>query len=135
MTSRTPVQVTAAIIRRDGETLIARRRAEDHLGGLWEFPGGKIEDGESPEQCLARELREEFEVDATVGRFIISSRFNYGDREIELLAYEVAIAPGELTLNNHDEVRWVPTADLLQNELAAADIPIAQALVHRDAQD
>ena len=135
MTSRTPVQVTAAIIRRGGETLIARRRAGDHLGGLWEFPGGKIESGESPEQCLARELHEEFEVDATIGHFITSSRFNYGHRQIELLAYEVALAAGELTLNNHDEVRWVPTADLLDHELAPADIPIAQVLVHGQAQD
>ena len=67
MTETRPLQVAAAIIRRPGRVLIARRPADDHLGGFWEFPGGKIEDGESPEECLARELREEFELEATVG--------------------------------------------------------------------
>ena len=129
MSRSRPIRVTAAIIRRPGEILIARRPADDHLGGLWEFPGGKIEEGESPEECLARELQEEFEVDATIGAFITSSRFVYSKGEIELLAYEVELAPGEWTLNSHDEVRWVPIAELLAQDLAPADIPIAEALV------
>lgn len=129
MTETSPLQVTAAIIRRPGEILIARRPADAHLEGHWEFPGGKIEPGESPEECLARELHEEFGVEASVGEFVASSRFAYEDREIELLAYEAELSPGEWTLNSHDQARWVALEDLLAYRLAPADVPIAEVVV------
>ena len=74
MPDEQPIRVTAAIIRRPGQILLARRQAGGHLAGHWEFPGGKIEDGEPPEECLARELEEEFGVAAEVGAFIPSGR-------------------------------------------------------------
>lgn len=126
---RSPVlRVTAAVIQRGGEVLLARREAGSHLAGYWEFPGGKVEKGESPEDCLAREIREELHLEATVGRFIASSLHTYGDREIELLAYEVALADGPIVLNDHDEVRWAPIPELLHHKLAPADVPIAERL-------
>lgn len=115
--------------------LLARRAVGGHLAGHWEFPGGKIEAGESPEECLARELREEFQVEATVGRFVASSRHAYADREIDLLAYEVELAPGPIVLNDHDEIRWVPAAEVLRYDLAPADVPIAQVLAARETED
>lgn len=128
MASKQPTRVTAAIIRRPGLVLLARRQAGGHLAGHWEFPGGKIEQGETPKNCLKRELEEESGVGAEVRDFVASSRFAYDDREIELLAYEAQLAPGEYTLRSHDEVRWVPTTALLDYELAPADVPIAEVL-------
>ena len=133
MPNQQPIRVTAAIIRRPGQILLARRQTGDHLAGHWEFPGGKIEDGETPEECLARELEEEFGVGAKIGRFVASSRYAYDEREIELLAYEAQLAPGAWNLNSHDEVRWVPTDGLLSQDLAPADIPIAEALARESS--
>ena len=129
MASTRAIQVTAAIIRRQGRILLARRQTGDHLAGHWEFPGGKIEDGETPEECLARELEEEFGVGAEIGAFITSSRFAYAKGEIELLAYEAELGEGEWVLASHDEVRWVGVEGLLGHELAPADVPIAERLV------
>ena len=123
-----PLRVTAAIVLRGSQVLIAKRKAGGPLGGLWEFPGGKVEPGETPEECLARELEEELGVAAEVGRFVTSSQFTYDDREIELLAYEVELGSGPFVLTSHDEVRWVSPAELLDLELAPADVPIAQIL-------
>ena len=127
MPRKQPIRVTAAIIRRPGRILLAQRQTGDHLAGHWEFAGGKIEDGETPEECLARELEEEFGVGAEIGRFVASSRHAYDDREIELLAYEAELAQGEWNLDSHDEVRWVEERDLLSYNLAPADVPIAEA--------
>jgi len=69
------VKVTAAIIEKDGKVLIARRRKGSHLEGKWEFPGGKIEQKETPEECLKRELNEEFGIEAQIDEFICSNRY------------------------------------------------------------
>ena len=126
------IRVTAAVIRQAGKILIARRPAGDPLAGCWEFPGGKIETGESARECLARELREEFGVDAVVGRFVTTSRFAYPTAEIELIAYEAELAAGELSLSSHDRIAWARADELLDYELAPADIPIAETLIERD---
>ena len=125
------IQVTAAVIRSGNRILLARRPSGSHLAGLWEFPGGKIEPGETPEQCLARERGEEFQVQAEVGAFVASSRFSYDHLEIELLAFEARLRPGTPALNSHEEIEWVPAANLLNYDLAPADIPIAQVLVQQ----
>lgn len=104
---------------------MAKRQRGDHLEGLWEFPGGKIEAGETPQECLARELEEEFHVRAEVGDFIGSNRHDYDGRQIELLAYEVHVPTGEFRLNEHEEIHWVPIERLLTYDLAPADVPIA----------
>ncbi len=79
--------VTCAIIEKEGKILIARRAIDQKLAGKWEFPGGKIEDGESPEECLKRELEEEFVIQTDVGEFITSNKHHYDHISIELLAF------------------------------------------------
>jgi 8-oxo-dGTP diphosphatase len=120
--------VTAAIARRGARTLIARRGPGQKLAGLWEFPGGKLEDGETPEQCLSRELFEEFGVRVVVAEFFMKSVYRYGHGAIDLHAYFVSWPNDEPQLRVHDEVCWVPFAQLLDYELAPADVPIASRL-------
>lgn len=120
--------VTAAIMFKDGQVLIARRApGEKHAGG-WEFPGGKVEAGETPEECLKRELNEEFGIDTEVKGFIKSSLYEYTQGSIRLLAYQVDILKGNFQLRVHDRYEWVRVDELLNYELLPADVPIAMYL-------
>lgn len=125
-------KVTAAVIERDGRILIARRRRGSHLEGKWEFPGGKIEPGESPEECLRRELKEEFGVEAEVGEFICASPHDYGNVAIELLAYRVRRVEGDFHLNSHAEICWVRREELSAYDFADADRPIVARLLGKE---
>jgi 8-oxo-dGTP diphosphatase len=123
------VRVTAAILRRpDGAVLVARRAPGRRLAGQWEFPGGKIEPGETPEACLARELDEELGITVTVGQHVATSHHDDGELAVELMAYECRLVSGELELVDHDAVAWVAPARLRDYALAVADVPIAEAL-------
>ena len=122
-------QVTAAVIEKEGRILLAQRRKGDALAGKWEFPGGKIEPGETPEACLRRELMEEFGIDARIGSFVCSSRFEYKHAEIELLVYRAEHVAGEFKPVDHDRIEWVLPADLANYDLSSADIPVAQVLL------
>ena len=123
-----PVRVTAAVIRDGDAVLLARRKAGTHLAGLWEFPGGKIEEGETARESLARELFEELAVRADVGDLVARNRHRYPHTEIELIAYEVRVSEAIESSTSHDSLRWVPQSDLLTYRLAPADIPIAKKL-------
>jgi len=122
-------QVAAAVMEKDGKVLIARRKPGDALAGKWEFPGGKLEPGETPEVCLRRELMEEFGVDTKIGDFVCSSRFEYKHLQIELLAYRVAHISGEFKLNDHDRIAWVAAAELLKYDFCSADIPVVNKIL------
>jgi 8-oxo-dGTP diphosphatase len=120
------ITVTAAIIEKDGLIFAARRKATKHLGGLWEFPGGKIELDETPEGCLARELTEEFGIEVQVGLFFGESIYDYGEKTIRLLAFHVEHVGGDFMLNDHDELRWLAIDELDEVEWAPADIPLLE---------
>ena len=122
------IDVTAAVIERDGKILIARRAAAKHLGGKWEFPGGKLEPGETPEACLVRELEEEFGVKTEIGKFIAENIFDYGTRTIRLLGYEVKYISGNFKLNDHDEIAWITRNEFKNYDFAPADLPIVAAI-------
>jgi len=121
-------KVTAAIIEREGRILIARRKRDDRFGGLWEFPGGKLEPEESPEQCLKRELFEELGIEAKIGKFIFAAPYFSSFLSIELLVYEVAYVSGEFKLHDHDEVQWVLPEELDKFEFAEPDIPVVNKI-------
>ena len=124
------IRVTAAILEKNSKILIAKRKTGDELfAGLWEFPGGKVEKGETPKECMARELREELDIDVEVGELITSNKHKYPHGIFELLAYRVKHISGEMVLNAHDEIKWV-TADEMSNfEFPPADIPIINELL------
>jgi len=120
--------VTAAVIIQNEKVLITRRAAGEKHAGWWEFPGGKIEVGETPEVCLRRELMEELGVDALIGNLLAESIFRYETGAIRLLAYRAEIITGEIRLSVHDECQWVSASDLSQCKLLPADRPIAEQL-------
>jgi len=122
------IKVTAALIIDSGKVLIAKRKPTARLGGMWEFPGGKIENGESPKSCLARELREEFEIDVVVGEHVGTSVWEYDFGTIELMAFKARIVAGDMKLNDHAEVEWVDAEDLDGYDFAPADVPFVEML-------
>jgi 8-oxo-dGTP diphosphatase len=126
------IKVTAAIIRSETKVLIAKRPLGDRLENLWEFPGGKIEPGESPEQCLKRELQEELSINAEIGAHLISNNHVYDHCKICLMAYEVRLIKGNPTPTFHDDIRWVSVDHLNHYEFAPADIPIVSYLIDKN---
>jgi 8-oxo-dGTP diphosphatase len=114
--------VAAGLILRDGEVLIGQRRADQPMALLWEFPGGKIEPGESAPQALARELQEELGIEATVGPKVVRIRHNYRHGgAVDLQFFAVREFLGEIQNHIYQQVRWVKLADLPSYEFLAAD--------------
>ena len=124
------LDVVAAILENNkGEILVARRKQGKHLAGYWEFPGGKVEEGESPEQCLIRELQEEMNITIDVIDFVGENIHRYsGQDTIRLLAFKGRIVDGEIRLVDHDSFMWVDSQDLKKLKLAPADIPFIPIL-------
>jgi len=124
------MRVTAGIIEQEGRILIARRRPGKHMGNKWEFPGGKIEPGETPQESLARELEEELALRAVVGTFLCSTSWEGDGISLELLVYRVDSVEGVPVLCEHQEIRWVTPAELPAFDLADSDRRVAEALFH-----
>ena len=112
---------TAAVLVREGTVLLARRKPGGSLGGKWEFPGGKLEEDETPEQGLERELREELGIDVLVGDYIGSVDFQNGPNDYRVLSFVVTPLSGEIILHEHEEIRWVPAGELDDFDLADSD--------------
>jgi 8-oxo-dGTP diphosphatase len=114
--------VAAALIVRDGEVLIGQRRPDQPMALRWEFPGGKIESGESPEEALARELEEELGIQAIIGPRITRIRHNYRHGgAVDLQFFAVHEFSGEMKNRIYHEVRWTPLEDLPSYDFLAAD--------------
>jgi 8-oxo-dGTP diphosphatase len=124
-----PLMVTAAVIERDGRVLIAKRKNGWRFAGKWEFPGGKIEPNETPEECLRRELREELGIETEIGNFFCSSTYAYPHATVQLLVYRAFHVSGEYTLYDHQEIRWVLPEDLLQYDFPEADNLVIEKLI------
>ena len=122
------IEVVGAVIVRGGEVLCARRAGTGHLAGLWEFPGGKIEPGESPQAALVREVDEELQCQVVVGDMLTSTTHQYAVGAVTLTTYYCRLVAGTPEPTEHAEVRWVAPADLGTLEWAPADLP-AVALI------
>jgi 8-oxo-dGTP diphosphatase len=122
------VVVTAAVIERDGLYLVTRRQKGVHLEGLWEFPGGKCEAGETLAECLQRELREELGTGAAIGPEVFTVTHHYPERSVELhfLACRLTGEPAPLL---GQEMRWVPRAELRSLPFPPADDEVIELLV------
>lgn len=128
------IQVTAAIIIDSGKIFIAKRKPPGRLPGMWEFPGGKIENGETPEQCLKRELYEEFGIDVIVGRHVDTSVYQYDYYTVELMAYRTKIIAGEIELYAHADMAWVEPENLCGYEFTPADIPFVDMILRGEVE-
>jgi 8-oxo-dGTP diphosphatase len=120
--------VTAAILEKDGKILIARRRDNDRQAGKWEFPGGTVEPDETPQDCLKREMQEEFGISVVVGRVFGESIYQYDHATIRLIACEASWKSGRMVLHDHADFRWVLPEQLSEYDFAPADIPFVRKL-------
>ena len=125
-----PIDVVAAVILMEGCILISKRGQERNNSGLWEFPGGRVENGEDHRQALRRELKECFNVDCEIGAYVTTSRHRYSDRVVALHAYQIdqGAINDWLPKAEHVAVAWVRQQDLNEFKFAPADEIIAQKL-------
>jgi 8-oxo-dGTP diphosphatase len=119
-------RVTAALLVRGGKVLIALRKAGKHMGRKWEFPGGKIHPGESPEECLRRELAEELDIETRIGRLVGTARYSSGDVDLEILLYRAEYLSWTFTLHDHESLAWVEPEELESYDLADSDRQLAR---------
>lgn len=126
------IKVTAAILVKDNKIIIAKRGPGDPLAEKWEFPGGKIELHETPEQCLKREIKEEFDIHVSVGEYLGSTIYHYDHMSIELLAYRTYWEEGEIHLEDHDEFKWISLEQLEGFDFAPADRVFVEKLKNKE---
>ena len=125
-----PVRVAAAIIVRE-KKLLATQRGYGDYAGWWEFPGGKIEPGETPEEALRREIREELGAEIVIERYFDAVEYDYPKFHLSMLCYLCRLADGEITLLEHRAAKWLGRGDVLSLKWLGADFPILSALVER----
>ncbi|NNE19894.1 MAG: 8-oxo-dGTP diphosphatase MutT [Myxococcales bacterium] len=116
-----PVVVAAAVVIREGRVLLTRRAKGQHLAGMWEFPGGKLEDGESPEEALVRECREECGIDVDVGAILDVTHHRFPEKDVLLLFYRCGLRAGEVRHLQVADHAWVPPMELDRYPLPPAD--------------
>ncbi|MDH3654680.1 MAG: 8-oxo-dGTP diphosphatase MutT [Myxococcales bacterium] len=116
-----PIVVAAAVVIREGRVLLTRRAEGQHLAGMWEFPGGKLEEGESPEEALVRECREECGIDVDVGAILDVTHHRFPQKNVLLLFYRCRLRGGEVRHLQVADHAWVAPAELDRYPLPPAD--------------
>lgn len=124
------ITVVAALIENNNKVLIAKRLYGQNAKDKWEFPGGKVEKNESEEHAIEREILEEFDTIVEAIGFINNNICKYPDKTIDLRLYECKYISGEFRLHDHSEYKFVNKNDLLNYDLADADIPLAQYILN-----
>ncbi len=122
------IRVAAAIIQKDGKFLITRRHQHSHLGHLWEFPGGKLEVNESPEECIIRECREEIAVEIKPLRLFQEIKHSYPEIAVQLYFFICEIVSGTAQAMDCAGLAWVNPEELKNYEFPAADIELIEQL-------
>jgi len=126
------IEVVAAVIKNSkGLTLAVQRgkNSKEYISNKWEFPGGKIEEGESLQEALQRELTEELKVEAEIGELVTTVDHTYPDFRLIMHAFYCEIIRGQLTLTEHLDMKWLTKSELRDLDWAAADVPIVDLLV------
>jgi len=125
------VEVVAAVIQKDNKIFCAQRNLSKSMGGKWEFPGGKIEIGETREESLVREIKEELDSDIVVDKYLITVEHDYPTFHITMHAYLCTLVKGELILKEHNDSGWLSKEELLSLDWADADKPIVNKILKR----
>jgi len=133
VTPTSVIDVAAGLIFRDGKLLITKRYDDAHLGGLWEFPGGKLEAKETFEQCLVRELREELGIEVTVRDLVESVTHEYPGKTVHLKFYVCEWQKNEPQALGCSECKWVKTEELKEHEFPDADARLLHRLQNESA--
>jgi len=121
------IKVVAALIQNNNKILIARRSTGDpNVLGKWEFPGGKVELNENEFKAIEREIKEEFELKIKAEKFITNSICEYSTKIVDLKLYKCKYISGEFNLHDHSEYKYIDLNELLNYDLAPADIPLAK---------
>lgn len=115
------IEVVAGVIYKNNKFLIAQRNLKKAQGGLWEFPGGKVEKGESYENALAREIKEEFNANIEVNEYIGENIHHYPEKDIRLLFYKARLLSENIELLEHEDYKWITKDDKDNFEFAGAD--------------
>lgn len=123
------LKVAAAIIRNNGKVLITQRLKDSHMGLKWEFPGGKIENGEDAAACLRREIREELDLKIEVGAEIMVVEHQYPDRKVILHCHWCQFVQGEAKTLGCHSFKWVSTSDMKHYDFSKADLPVVKYLL------
>lgn len=121
------IEVVAGIIK-DGDKIFATQRGYGEFKDGWEFPGGKMEPGETPQQALARELKEELAIDVNVGDFLCTVDYDYPTFHLTMHCFYCSVIGGELTLLEHEAAKWLKTTELHSVNWLPADIEVVAAL-------
>ena len=120
------IKVVAALIQKDEKVLIAKRSTGDpNVFGKWEFPGGKVEKDEDEFHAIEREINEEFELKIKAKKFLVNNICNYPNKTVDLRLYSCDYISGSFNLHDHSEYKWVTKEEILNYDLAPADIPLA----------
>ena len=125
------IKVIAGIIFKKDKILIGRRSPIESLSGMWEFPGGKHEEGETHKDCLKRELMEELEIDAEIGDLLTNYKYSYLENIYDLWFYKVENFTGDFKLNVHDKLEWINPEDYTLYNLLPGDTPIFDILIQK----
>jgi len=123
------VEVACGVIVNENKVLCVQRSEIMSLPLKWEFPGGKIEEGETPEVCLVREIKEELNIEINIKQSISPSYYLYEKFEINLIPFVCSISSGEIQLTEHKEYKWLEPKKLLDLDWAAADIAIVDEIL------
>lgn len=118
------LKVTCAIIEKGGQTLVVQRSDKMNLPLKWEFPGGKIEENESVEECIIREIKEELNIEIELISRLATSNFNYSNFSIQLIPFIARHTKGAIRLSEHKQYLWMSNKNLKNLDWAEADIPI-----------
>ena len=121
------VKVVAAIIRKENRVFATQRGYGDYKD-WWEFPGGKVEPGESPEEALVREIKEELASDILVEKYLTTVEHDYPEFHLSMACYWCSVKSGKLTLLEHEAARWLPLDDLRQVNWLPADVKVVEAI-------
>ncbi len=115
------IEVVAGIIYKNNKFLIAQRNLKKSQGGFWEFPGGKVEAGETCEEALKREIKEEFDADIEVKEYVGENIHHYPEKDIKLIFYKAELISEEIKLLEHEDFKWITKQDKNNFEFSGAD--------------